>query len=107
MADFSTKLLSGRSYAKCTACSDAIIDGYQVGGVCTAYVSGRVQTDRTHSLQRREHSLGRWQAGGIGFCMRAFNEPSFLEDVTGLTQMLAVCFAILRRHGSPYSSTPA
>jgi hypothetical protein len=99
MADFSTKLLSGRSYAKCTACSDAIIDGYQVGGFCTAYVSGPVQTHRTHSLQR--------QAGGIGFCMRAFNEPSFLEDVTGLTQMLAVCFAILRRRGSPYSSTPA
>ncbi len=30
------------------------------------------------------------QAGGVDFAMRAFNEPSFLEDVTGLTQMLAV-----------------
>ena len=107
MADFSTKLLSGRSYAKCTACSDAIIDGYQVGGVCTAYVSGPVSGPSYSFAATARALVWRWQAGGIGFCRRAFIEPSFLEDVTGLTQMLAVCFAILRRHGSPYSSTPA
>ena len=28
-----------------------------------------------------------YRAGGFDFLLQAFNEPSFLEDLTGLTQM--------------------
>ena len=36
-----------------------------------------------------------YAGGGFGFCMAAFNQPSFLEDLTGLTQMHAETEAAL------------
>ncbi|KAG2182354.1 hypothetical protein INT43_007284 [Umbelopsis isabellina] len=63
LTHFNNMLISGRSYDRCTACSDKVI--------------------------------GKYEETGFEFLKNAFNEPEYLEEVTGLAQMKRESEALL------------
>ena len=60
LTHFGQLVATGHAFDRCTACCGTVLDAF---------------------------AAPEGDGGGFGFLLRAFNEPDFLEELTGLAQM--------------------
>lgn len=79
LARFNTMLISGAAYNKCTACSETVC------AMCLIIFITNLE----------KQVLSAYENNGFDMLLQSFNNPAYLEHLTGLDQVQAETEAIL------------